>query len=573
MKVEKLLRYGIPESVIQSWKKNLGEELLPLQTQAVTKHNLLNGESLIICAPTSSGKTFCGEMAAVANLYKRKKVIYLVPLKAIAEEKNSDFVEKYLELGIKVVISTKDRQEHDRKIAKGDFDLAIMIYEKFNQLLIKNMDILSQVNLIIVDELQMIADQSRGPILELALLKIRTSKYRPQILGLSAVLKDVDELSSWLGCKLLLEKSRPVELLQGILLDGKLFYRKANSREEGYEELAGLDSDEAHQTCSERSEPILFANVGKLVKDGEQVLVFLKSKSDSEKCASLFSEKVDFPPCLNAIDALSDLENTTLKEKLIESLQNGIAFHNADLTFDERKTVEYFYLIGEIRVIFSTTTLSMGVNLPARTVFIEAQKYQLGEYTGKTVMLPISASEYENMSGRAGRFGLEKDFGRSILIAANKFHFDSLWEGYIEGEEEKIVFQLDKKDVADIILDLTTAGAAKNVSQLEQVIKAAPNGKFLSDPAFGGTLDEKVEGLIQNKMLLTTDNGKTIFASKLGTVCALKGISVQTGLELKKKLEGPLDFDPFSWFYDILDTKDGEEIYINVFPFEEESKI
>ncbi|MFQ6033124.1 MAG: DEAD/DEAH box helicase, partial [Candidatus Zixiibacteriota bacterium] len=435
------------------------------------------------------------------------------------------------------------------------------------------MDILSQVNLIIVDELQMIADQSRGPILELALLKIRTSKYRPQILGLSAVLKDVDELSSWLGCKLLLEKSRPVELLQGILLDGKLFYRKANSREEGYEELAGLDSDEAHQTCSERSEPILFANVGKLVKDGEQVLVFLKSKSDSEKCASLFSEKVDFPPCLNAIDALSDLENTTLKEKLIESLQNGIAFHNADLTFDERKTVEYFYLIGEIRVIFSTTTLSMGVNLPARTVFIEAQKYQLGEYTGKTVMLPISASEYENMSGRAGRFGLEKDFGRSILIAANKFHFDSLWEGYIEGEEEKIVFQLDKKDVADIILDLTTAGAAKNVSQLEQVIKAAPNGKFLSDPAFGGTLDEKVEGLIQNKMLLTTDNGKTIFASKLGTVCALKGISVQTGLELKKKLEGPLDFDPFSWFYDILDTKDGEEIYINVFPFEEESKI
>ncbi|MFQ6032558.1 MAG: DEAD/DEAH box helicase, partial [Candidatus Zixiibacteriota bacterium] len=134
MKVEKLLRYGIPESVIQSWKKNLGEELLPLQTQAVTKHNLLNGESLIICAPTSSGKTFCGEMAAVANLYKRKKVIYLVPLKAIAEEKNSDFVEKYLELGIKVVISTKDRQEHDRKIAKGDFDLAIMIYEKFNQL-------------------------------------------------------------------------------------------------------------------------------------------------------------------------------------------------------------------------------------------------------------------------------------------------------------------------------------------------------------------------------------------------------------------------------------------------------
>ncbi len=237
MKVEKLIKYGIPELVIESWRQNLGGELLPLQSLSVTQNNLLNGQSLIISAPTSSGKTFCGEMAAVANLFKRKKVIYLVPLKAIAEEKFADFLEKYSRLGIEVVVSTKDRREHDGGIEKGDFDLAIMIYEKFNQLLIKNMDILSQVNLIIIDELQMIADPSRGPVLELALLKIRTSKYRPQILGLSAVLKDVDELSSWLGCKLLLEKSRPVELLQGILLDGKLFYRKHNSGEEGTQEL------------------------------------------------------------------------------------------------------------------------------------------------------------------------------------------------------------------------------------------------------------------------------------------------------------------------------------------------
>ena len=563
MKVEKLLRYGIPEGVIESWRKNLGEELLPLQALVVSKHNLLDGESLIISAPTSSGKTFCGEMASVANLFKRKKVIYLVPLKAIAEEKFSDFLERYSSLGIGVVISTKDRQEHDRKIEKGDFDLAIMIYEKFNQLLIRNMDILSQVNLIIVDELQMIADPSRGPVLELALLKIRTSKYRPQILGLSAVLRDVDELSSWLGCKLLLEKSRPVELLQGILLDGIFFYKKHNSQKEGTEDLVSLDSGEAHQ--------ILFATMEKLIKDGEQILIFLKSKFDSETCAYLFSEQVNLPPCLNAIDALSDLENTTLKERLIECLQNGIAFHNADLTFDERRAVEYFYLKGEIRAIFSTTTLSMGVNLPARTVFIETQKYQLGEYSGKTVMLPISSSEYENMSGRAGRFGLEKNFGRSILIAANKFHFDSLWEGYIEGAEEKIVFQLDKKDVEDIILDLITSGSAKNISQLEEIIKVTPSGKFILEKVI--SLDEKVKELIRNKMLLSVDERKTISASKLGTLCALKGISVQTGMDLKKKLEGASDFDPFSWFYDILDTKDGEEIYINVFPFEEESKI
>lgn len=110
----------------------------------------------------------------------------------------------------------------------------------------------------------------------------------------------------------------------------------------------------------EEAHPILFANVEKLVKDGEQVLVFLKSKLDSENCASLFSEKVDLPSCLNTIEALSDLENTTLKQKLIDCLQKGVAFHNADLTFEERRIVEHFYLQGEIRVIFATTTLSMG---------------------------------------------------------------------------------------------------------------------------------------------------------------------------------------------------------------------
>jgi len=116
MKVDKLLRYGIPESVIESWRKTQGEMLLPLQAMAVTRHNLMNNQSLIISAPTSSGKTFCGEMAAVANLFKRKKVIFLVPLKAIAEEKYSDFCQKYAPLGIKVAISTRDRQEDDREI-------------------------------------------------------------------------------------------------------------------------------------------------------------------------------------------------------------------------------------------------------------------------------------------------------------------------------------------------------------------------------------------------------------------------------------------------------------------------
>ncbi|MCK4428427.1 MAG: DEAD/DEAH box helicase, partial [candidate division Zixibacteria bacterium] len=550
--MDKLLRYGIPESVIESWRKTQGEMLLPLQAQAVTKHNLLNGQSLIISAPTSSGKTFCGEMAAVANLFKRKKVVFLVPLKAIAEEKYSDFSQKYASLGIRVVISTRDRQEDDREIEFGNFDLAIMIYEKFNQLLIKNLDILRQVNLIVIDELQMIGDPSRGATLELALTKVKGSKYSPQILGLSAVLSDVDHLASWLGCELLLEKSRPVELLQGVLLDGRFHFRKYNSGEEGTDQLVESDSEESHQ--------LLFANMEKLLEDEEQILVFLKSKKTCEDCALLFSEEIKLPSSADAIQALSELENTTLREKLTFCLQRGVAFHNADLTSDERGVIEHFYLKGEIRVIFSTTTLSLGINLPAKTVFIETQKFEKGEYSNKAVMLPISWSEYENMSGRAGRFGLQKDFGRSIIIAQNRFQFDSLWEGYIEGEEEKISSQLFKKELGDVILDLVASGAGKSLGQLKRIIGFSLSGKFFPENQEG--VERKLKKLLEEKILLKS--GETLSPSRLVSLCALKGISIHTGFSIKKKLEGSPDLDPFSWFYSVLNTKDGEDVYINV---------
>src|SRR3972149_7259952 len=112
MKIDKLYQYKIPQIIICSWKQNQGDTLLPLQAQAVTKYGLVENQNLIISSPTSSGKTFCGEIAAVAKLSQRQKVIYLVPLKAVAEEKYLDFKNKYSNLGIKILISTKEHFEN-----------------------------------------------------------------------------------------------------------------------------------------------------------------------------------------------------------------------------------------------------------------------------------------------------------------------------------------------------------------------------------------------------------------------------------------------------------------------------
>jgi helicase len=614
MDVDKLIRYGIPESIIKSWKEKQGEKLLPLQVEALTKYKLLEGESLVISAPTSSGKTFCGEMAGVANIFHRKKAVFLVPLKAIAEEKYSDFFEKYGSLGIKVIVCTKDRKEFDSDLEKGHFDLAIVIYEKFNQVLIKNMDILSVVNLIVVDELQMMGDPSRGCVLELILTKILNSKssrcsaYKPQILGLSAVLKGAEELADWLGCKLLEERTRPVELFQGILLNGKLKYRKYNSKEEGEEEFAlapfpNESSEIQKEQNADLPQNILFALLEKLVKNGEQVLVFLRGKFESERMALDFCDRVDLPSAFTAINSLNELEQTSLKEKLLYSLQKGIAFHNADLSYDERRIVENSYLKGEIKVIFCTTTLALGVNLPAKTVFIETQKYQAGEYSDKGIMVPLSWGEYENMSGRAGRFKLEKDFGRSIIIAFNQFHFESLWEEYIEKKEEKLCLHLFELGLEEIVLDLLASGGATNACQLERILAKTftieygrgklegastsyyERGRLALDEASLQRINLRVyipsvvESLVEKEILMkrrassATPDGN-IFASEFGRICALKGISIDTGVLIKKKLDKDGDLlDALGWFYDLLSTPNGEKVYVNVGWLEKENRI
>lgn len=562
MRTGDLVKYGIPPTVVKSWAKNQGELLLPVQVQAVKNHKILEGKSLVICAPTSSGKTFCGELAAVVNLFGQKKVVYLVALKAIAEEKFSDFARKYSDLGIKVIISTRDRREFDRDLEKGNFDLAVVIYEKFNQLLIRNLDVLCMISLIVVDELQMIGDSSRGHTLELALTKIVNSKYRPQIIGLSAVLGDADTLSSWLGSGLLFEKSRPVELLQGILLDGRFIYRKHNSQEEGEERLVDLTSDQP--------EEVLFSNLEKLVQDGDQILVFLKSKFESELAAQLFAERVRLPPAAGAIEELNELESTTLKEKLTFCLSSGVGFHNADLSFDERRIIENFYFAGEIRLIFSTTTLAMGVNLPAKTVFVEAQKYTTGSYSEKGIPTPISWAEYENMSGRAGRFKLQEDFGRSIMLASDRFHFDSLWEEYVEGKEESLLPSLRYIHAEDIVLDFVASGLARDVSQLERLITSTLSHKLGFES--GDSVEGIVKRLVDSRILIRKED-QSFFASELGGAVAAKGITIQTTEAVVKKLDKNEDSDQLSWFYDLLDTDDGKRIHVSLSFAEVQQKV
>ena len=116
MKVETLEAYNVPPDILAIWQAQVGAELLPVQERAVKEFGLFADGNLIVFSPTSSGKTFIGEMAAVKAARGNTKVFYLVPQKALAAEKFEELRRRYRPVGIKVVVSSRDRCEYDDEI-------------------------------------------------------------------------------------------------------------------------------------------------------------------------------------------------------------------------------------------------------------------------------------------------------------------------------------------------------------------------------------------------------------------------------------------------------------------------
>ena len=164
----------------------------------------------------------------------------------------------------------------------------------------------------------------------------------------------------------------------------------------------------------------------------------------------------------------------------------------------------------------------------------------VGEYSDRGVLTPISWAEYENMSGRAGRFKLEKDFGRSIILAYDQFHFDSMWEEYVEGKEEKLLPALSQSEMDNLILDFVASGCAKSITHLKNLISSTLS--YRNGFRFQELIGERVERLVDFKILLRQGDD-LIFSSELGKTIAIKGISIQTAMDITNRLNGENDLD------------------------------
>ena len=181
----------LPMEAISALKEQGYVTLHPPQAEAIPK--ALEGRNMVVAVPTASGKSLIGYTAALKTiLERRKKVIYIVPLKALASEKKDD-MDRFSHLGFKTAISVGDLDSEDRWLNDADFIVATS--EKADSLIRHRSRIMDDVGLVIADEIHLIHDPSRGPTLEVALTKIKRRNRDIQIIALSATISNANDLA------------------------------------------------------------------------------------------------------------------------------------------------------------------------------------------------------------------------------------------------------------------------------------------------------------------------------------------------------------------------------------------
>src|SRR5207302_1210373 len=157
---------GFPPALLDAWAAAI-PGFNALQLDAINEFGILDGEHLVVSAPTSSGKTMIGELAALRAALDRRRTFFLFPLKAIVNDKFRHFNAIYGPFGIRTIRATGDSTSDDLvPLMRGQYDICLLTYEKFTALALGNPHLLDQIGAIVIDEVQMIADTSRGVNLE-----------------------------------------------------------------------------------------------------------------------------------------------------------------------------------------------------------------------------------------------------------------------------------------------------------------------------------------------------------------------------------------------------------------------
>jgi replicative superfamily II helicase len=523
----KVIHLKARRELLDAWSKDLPDDLTQVQVAAVEAGVLEARQNLLVVAPTSSGKTLVGEMAAASLAFEAsgRYSIMGVPTKALAEEHFNRFRERYRDV-LNVVISTGDWTEFDEDVRHGNFDLAVMTYEKLAILVGQAAGVLDRCGCVIVDEGQSLNEPDRGVGLEILITQLLVHPAKPRLVVLSASLSELNGFDRWLQAVPIVVTERPVPLDEAVcsIDTGTAIFRS----HEG-----GVDRIQLAKPTQDAE--VMALNLAlSYVADDKQVVIFRTSIAGTERLASQLAAHLPAGTAPQEwVDRLAGLEDADSSRALLPLFSAKVALHNADLGYDERRLIEDAFRARYLKVIVATETLAMGVNLPTDVVIlVETERY--GWRQGWT-STPIQVAAYRNMAGRAGRLGLGAR-GLAILIAKDSIRARQVFDHYVVGDVEPMKSALPSHRMTDVAYRLLAAGIVRDPNTLVSFFAATYAYATFYESHGGmagieGALGAAVKEAVGTGLLVEHDT--KIHPTPIGRALARSGVVLGTAVRLK----------------------------------------
>lgn len=393
--------------------------------QIQSLHCVEDGRGLLVAAPTGAGKTVVGEFAAFLALEKGKKCFYTTPIKALSNQKFAEFVAKFGDENVGLLTG-------DTNI-NSEAPILVMTTEVLRNMLYAGSSTLTNLQSVVMDEVHYLADKFRGAVWEEVLIHLMESV---QVISLSATVSNAEEFGEWLGTvrggtDVIVSEIRPIPLYQHVLIGNRLVDL---FKEQGKinPELLALERESMRKIKMPRhrrerfdesenklSRPEIIETLDRQGLLPAITFIFSRAACDAAVKQCVISglrltntqerkEIVDTANLLNANLAQEDLDILGYDEWL-DALERGIAAHHAGLLPSFKETVEDLFKRGLVKAVFATETLALGINMPAKTVILE----KLTKWNGEA-HVPITPGEYTQLTGRAGRRGIDIE-GNAIV--------------------------------------------------------------------------------------------------------------------------------------------------------------
>lgn len=570
--------YRLPKPLVANFESLGIQSIYPWQKQCLLGPGLLQGEkNLVYSAPTGGGKSLVADVLMLKKILEDReaKALLVLPYVALVQEKVRWL--RNLVNGISRESITGPIKESERKLWRKradedtvrvvgffggskvkqtwlDFDIGVCTMEKANSLVNGAIDdgTITNLKVVVLDELHMVDDDHRGYLLELMAMKLLSlDDHAVQIIGMSATLTNIKLLATWLQGHYYETNYRPIPIQEHLVYDGNIYEAgttrlligaatQANStqasqvRSTAVGTIAPSGTKELHDDVM--NSVVALAN--ETARAGFGVLVFASSRAGCEADSLMISRVM---PIFNEMDVdiqekrtdlLGDLRSLPggLDPTLEQTIPNGVAFHHAGLTLEERDLIANAYDSGIIKVCVATCSLAAGINLPARRVILHDARM------GRDLVGPPMLRQ---MRGRAGRKGKD-EVGETYLCCRQKDLEDVVELMQAELPQISSSLTTDKRRIQRALLEAIAVRLATSRDSLEDYVR-----KTL---LYHSTADvEKLQEIVETSLKDLHTRGfvsigafSTFEATQLGKAIVTSSLDPEDGVFIHKELERAL---------------------------------